>query len=141
MTRARLRNSLGIILILGHFGILSLLVLGFIKERFLFTEFTTSIALIFPMFAGYTTAIVRFILQNPENKKTKEINLTGMYAFISFFFPMLLIFSCGGLILLKGNVKALTNFENFKIALAILETIFASYVGLVVTPLFKEKGV
>lgn len=54
---------------------------------------------------------------------------------------MLLIFSCGGLILLKGNVKALTNFENFKIALAILETIFASYVGLVVTPLFKEKGV
>lgn len=85
MTRARLRNSLGIILILGHFGILSLLVLGFIKERFLFTEFTTSIALIFPMFAGYTTAIVRFILQNPENKKTKEINLTGMYAFISFF--------------------------------------------------------
>jgi hypothetical protein len=46
---------------------------------------------------------------------------------------------CAGLVLLKGNVKALTNFEHFKTSLAVIETIFASYVGLVIAPLFREQ--
>jgi hypothetical protein len=138
MTRTLLRNILGITVIVGHVFVLGLLVWAFLKERFLPPEFTTTIALIIPMFAGYTTAIVRFIVQNAERAAGPPVRMSGVYVFISFFFPVLLIVCCSGLIMLKGNVKALTDFENFKTSLGIIETVFASYVGLVITPLFRD---
>lgn len=119
--------------------IILLVVVLFLFSGFNFEEMTTTIALIVPMFSIYTTAIIKHITTNSKRKKDFSEIITGEFVFITFFIPSLFVFFLILMIILKTFNVGFSDFEQFKIMLAISETIFGAYVGLVMSSLFEIK--
>lgn len=139
MTREQLKSRIGLFLIISHFMIILLVVALFLFGGFKFEEMTTAVALIVPMFSIYTTAIIKHITTNSKQKKDSSEIITGEFVFITFFVPSLLIFFLISMIILKTLNVGFSDFEQFKIMLAISETVFGAYVGLVMSSLFEIK--
>lgn len=140
MTESKLRDSVGLLLIISHFVVIMvIIVLTLFLERFTFDEMTTAIALILPMFAVYTTVIIKHIIGNRENVNAAPKTVTRNFAFISFFLPILFILAILLIVLSRSEKKGFENFEQFKITLGIIESVFAIYVGQIINSLFKSK--
>lgn len=137
MTETHLQNKVGIFLIISHFVLIIESILLYLAGGFLFEEMTTIIALIIPMFSVYTTAIIKYITSNRIQKKTDKKKVTNEYVFIVFFIPSLFILLLVSILLLKALNIGFSSFENFKIMLVTSETIFGTYVGLVLSSMYK----
>lgn len=143
MTEAQLRIKVGLFLITSHLFIIILLIIMYLIGGFLFEEMTTAIALIIPMFSIYTTAIIKYILAN-KNQTTDSSNLVNTaYNFVAYFIPAIFVFFIISIIALKAFSIGFSSFEHFKIMLAIGETAFGTYAGLVLTSLYNidKRGV
>lgn len=137
MTRLQLKNKIGMFLIISHFVIIFLVVILYLFKGFLFEEMTTTIALIIPMFSIYTTAIIKYIIANSKLNRGFSETVTKEFVFITFFVPSLFVFFLTAIIILKALNIGFSDFEQFKIMLAISETVFGAYVGLVMSSLFE----
>jgi hypothetical protein len=133
------KNTLGILLIVSHFLIVTLVIILYTIDAFLFEEMTTTVALIVPMFAIYTTAIVKNIIEHRNDNQTDSKNVSSSFAFLSFFLPVLFTVLVMTVVLLRAFNKAFDNFEQFKIMLGIVETVFAIYVGQIIGSLFGKE--
>lgn len=139
MKEVQLRNRVGIFLIISHFGIMLSVIGIYLAGGFLFDEMTTTIALMAPFFASYTTVIVRFVIKNKYQTQAKSKDISGMFVFIGFLLPCLFIAAILAAIVLKALNAGFSSFEEFKTVIAIFETVFAVYVGQVVFSLFKGQ--
>ncbi len=137
MTRSQLKSRIGLFLIISHFAIILLVVILFLMEGFKFEEMTTTIALIVPMFSIYTTAIIKHIIANSRQRQGYSEAVTKEFVFITFFVPSLFVFFLTAIIVLKTLNIGFDKFEQFKIMLAVSETVFGAYVGLVMSSLFE----
>lgn len=138
MTEASVRNHLSYLLIVGHFGVLLLVVVLWSLHGFTFPEMTTSIALIAPMFATYTTAIIQYIVKNRNAPKPSSKPVSTGFVFISFLLPAVFLAVLLLMVTFKAFNIAFDGFDQFKIALAICESAFGVYIGKVVSALFKK---
>ena len=137
MTEIELKNRLGIFLIITHFAVLLLVIVLSFSGGFEFPEMTTSISLITPMFASYSAIIIKYIVRNRKQFPPDSSAVTHSFVFIAFFLPSVFILVLMSVIILKA--VSLVSFEEFKAMIAISETIFGIYIGLVVFPLFEKK--
>jgi hypothetical protein len=137
MTEVQLKSRIGIFLIMSHFFLILLIMILYLFGGFLFEEVTTTIALIFPMFSIYTTAIIKNIIANRTQRQTWSKDVTRDYIFITFFIPSIFIVFLISIIFIK--VFNITTFEQFKIMLGVSETVFGTYVGLVLSSMFDVK--
>ncbi len=138
MTENSLKNKIGILLIILHFFVLSLVLFAFLRGGFRFDEFTTTVAIIVPMFAGYTTAIIVYFSSNRFKSEDTSREVTAIFAVLSAAFPLTMFIALAVSIIFFASSKAFSNFEEFKGTLSILETIFAAYVAKFAYTLFDK---
>jgi small-conductance mechanosensitive channel len=142
VTEDKLKSTLGILLVIAHFLVILLVVVFYFLEAFLFEEMTTTLALIIPMFAVYTTAIVKSIIENRniEHNPTVPVrNVTNSFVFISLVIPVLFTLFVLALVVLKAFNVGFDKFEQFKILIGLTETIFGIYVGQIIGSLFDKS--
>ncbi|MCP4348644.1 MAG: hypothetical protein GY795_24455 [Desulfobacterales bacterium] len=137
MTEAQLRTRIGLFLIISHFSIILSVVVLQIFGGFLFEEMTTTVALIIPMFSIYTTAIIKNIISNKILTEKRSERVTREYIFITFMIPSVFVLFLVAIIILKSLNTV--SFEQFKIMLTVSETVFGTYVGLVLASFFDIK--
>jgi hypothetical protein len=138
MTELELKNKLGLFLITSHFLIVVIIIVLYFFNGFLFEEMTTSVALISPVFAVYTTAIVKFFIANQTLTRRKSRKLTSSFITISFAIPSIFVIAVIAITLLKAFNIGFSSYEQYKQLFAILEAVFAIYIGYVISSLFGE---
>lgn len=116
-----------------------LVVILFLFGGFLFEEMTTTISLIIPMFAAYTTAILKYAIKNKEQINVKSKELNKVFVFISYSIPSLFIVFMVSLIILKACNIGFSSFEKFKLTLVSSETMFGAYIGFIISSLFETE--
>ena len=99
---------------------------------------TTTISIIAPVFAGYTLIIVRAIMaertQSDAAPKEKE---RFLFSFLSLFVPVVFVLVLVAIICLRAYNVGISSFEQFKTMLALVEGVFAVYLGPIVQSLFS----
>lgn len=138
MAEETLRIRLGLFLIVAHFGILLMVIVFWLAGGFLREEMTTSIAIIAPFFAAYTTAIIRHLIKTKHPTPDQGRPVTSAFVFVSFLTPSLFVLLVAGAVVLKAFNVGLTSFEDFKILLGTAETGFGVYVGQLIYSLFEQ---
>jgi hypothetical protein len=141
MSENRLRNMIGLLLILIHFFILALIFMMFLNGGYRYDEFTTSVAIIAPMFAGYTTAIVIHFSRNRFDVQDESKKITFIFAVLSAGFPVMFFISLFTCIVLFSYGQVFDDFEQYKGTLTLLEGLFAAYVANFVYTLFEKQKV
>lgn len=141
MTERKLKFAIGIALIGMHVGVMLLVIAFYVHGGFSFDQLTTVLAVIAPMFAGYTTAITVFIVNNRYQTRDVSKSVTATFALMSLMFPVLFTVLIVGAISLQAFTLIFANFEEFKQALVVIEAVFAGYVGRFVYAMFAvPKG-
>lgn len=138
MTKTRIRDFIAVLFVLSHFWLILLVGILYVYRGFTFEEMTTTIAIVVPMTAAYTTAVVRFVLSGQDMHGDSGAVERFVYVFISLFIPILFVAVLTALIFLRAYNVGVSTFEQFKILLGIVEAVFASYVGLVISALFPS---
>src|SRR5262249_46977455 len=122
--------------LLTFFWLLILYFLG----GFAFDELTTAIALLTPLFAGFSTMIVKDAIAEaaPGAPVAERRELPWSFCFLRFAF-------CGSfaiylllIVTLKGFNIGFSTFDQFKILLGLSETAFGIYVGYLLPTLFSH---
>jgi membrane-associated protease RseP (regulator of RpoE activity) len=141
MTERQLKYGAGMALILSHVAII-LMIIGFrFVNGFNTDEFTTLLALVTPMFSGYTASIIAFVVTDRHVSADTSQPVTGAFIALTLLLPLLL----AGLTVVAIAVKAynlvFTDFEDCKRFLIALESIFAVYVGMLIYALFPRQDI
>jgi hypothetical protein len=145
MTEMHLRNQIGVLLIASNMLVVASTIVLFFLNGFLYNEMTTTIALVVPMFSVYTTAIIKSIIANRTNTKDETSIVSPQYVLISWVLPSIFTIYLVVIVFLKAFNVGFASFEQFKGLLVASETIFGTYVGLIVGSMFeigkgKEKS-
>ncbi len=98
---------------------------------------TTTLALIFPIFGLYITAIIKFLITNSAKQSTDSLTVTREFVFISFLIPLLFVLFLTSIIILKTLNTGFSTFEEFKATLSLGETALGVYVGLILSSLYE----
>lgn len=139
MIESRLRNTISVFLIVSHAVIFLLLIVMFMLGGLSQNEFTTSLSVVVPMLAALTGLAVGYITTVKKKAQMAAFSeeLSSVYVFTAFLLPVLFVLGIAGLIITK--VMNYTSFEQFKIALAAIETTFGAYTGKVLASLFDRQ--
>lgn len=140
MTERSLKYTAGIFLIASHIGLASYAILLFFQNGYNMDELTTIMAIVTPVFAGFTTSIIAFIIKNSKvtQDTTEVVNVP--YIVLTLLLPLLLVTALAAAIGLKAHNMAFANFEDFKRFLLLMESLFAAYVGMFVYSLFEKQA-
>ena len=127
-------------LISAHLSVIASLIILRILGGFEKDEFTTIIGIVTPMFAGFTTSVIMFFINDRYNVAVNpNINISVAFRFLSYLFPTLFTISILTAVWLQGYKKAFTDFEDFKQFVLVMESLFAAYSGYFVYTLFDKK--
>jgi hypothetical protein len=138
MTARTIQAIVGVIFIVSHFAVLILVAAFYILRGFTFEEMTTTISIIAPVFAGYTLIIVRAIMaERRDGDKGPKVKERFLFTFLSLFVPVVFVLVLVAIILLRAYNVGISSFEQFKTMLAIVEGVFAVYLGPIVQALFS----
>lgn len=133
-----MRRALGLYLIVSHLGLISLPIILFFVKGFLFEELTTTLALVIPVFASYTTVIVQYNIKHRHSRETRR-QLSLEFVVIGFAMPTIFVLLLASAMLGKAFNVAFRDFEQFKAIAVTIESLFAVYVGLFISNLFELK--
>jgi hypothetical protein len=111
----------------------------YFENGFSIDEYTTVLAILTPVFAGYTTSILAFIVNDAEVRTDDSPRVSGIFSFLSFALPSVLITALGLSVTLKAFNEVFGNFEDFKRFLLLMESLFAGYAGMFVYSLFEKR--
>lgn len=139
MTERQLKYRAGLFLIGSHVGLVIFAIILFFNKGFDIDEFTTVMAVITPVFAGYTTSIVAFIIKDAKIMEDTSAQVSRAYAGLSFGMPLLLVVMVAMAVGMKAFNYVFANFEDFKRFLLLLESLFAAYAGMFVYSLFEQR--
>lgn len=139
MKEYQLKNRLGIFIFIGHFALVILVIIIHFIGWFDFPKMLASLEIIIPLFAAYTTIILKFFIstKNKNIKASKKI-ISPQFVFISFFLPSILMLFIATTVILKGIGLVFDSFEQFRTTLALSESVFGVYLGQVIFSLFEK---
>jgi len=140
MTEISLKRTLGMTLIAAHFASLLLAVALFFGGGLTFEQLTTTVAIIAPMFAGFTTQAITFFADSRLRRDDHSSPITWEYALLGFAFPLILSVLIWVSMVAQAYGKVFLDFEQFKLALVLFEGMFASYAAKLLTPLFHSTN-
>jgi hypothetical protein len=138
MTRQTVRSWLGAIIVLSHFLILVLVLTSPVFLHARMEEAVGFAEVIAPLFAGFTTAIVKYFVGNPTAIAGPQgPRVSVPFVIVSFLPTCALTF-----LVVFFFVTYVTNylgvrFEQARTAIAGLEALFGVYVGYVLEDLFR----
>src|SRR4051794_35002533 len=139
MNEFSLRITIGLFMVTSHFLLIIFIFVSYVAGGFSFPEMTTTVGLVAPLFAGYTSVIIAFIVKNKSNVG-KESNITNIaYAFLAFFLPCVFIAALSVVVLLKSYNKGFASFEDFKTSVGVIESAFGIYVGQFIYSMFEAS--
>lgn len=142
MTERKLQNTVSLFLVLAHILIVFLVFALYLAGGLRPDELTTSLSIIVPMLGALTGLAVSYII---KVKKKKAMNaaaheLSGIYVLTALLLPVVFVGAIGTLVVLKALNRGLSSFDQFKTALASVETVFGAYTGKVLGSLFGKGG-
>jgi hypothetical protein len=137
MTETKLRTLVSIFLMVSHIVILLMVLVLFLKAGLTEAEFTTSMGIMVPALSGLATLAVTYAISMKGRKQyaARSERLSGIYVFTALLFPSVFVLLMAGLVLMK-SFDRFSSFEQFKLSLGAVETIFAGYTGKVMASLF-----
>jgi hypothetical protein len=138
LTERKLKYSLGVFLISSHFSLLLCATVLYFVNGFSIDEFTTIVAIIAPIFAGYTTSVLAFFIKEAHVLEDQTSRVTTTYSALSFAIPIVLVSMFAVAMALKVFNKAFASFEDFKRFVMLVESLFGAYVGMFVYSLFEK---
>jgi hypothetical protein len=136
MTETQLRYRSGLYLIGLHVAVFMLAVVFRFLGGYDTHEFTTIVGVVLPMFTGYTTAILAYIVKNRNVQQDTSLPVTGVFAFLVTILPTILVLVVCAAIWAQAFKRVFDNFEDFKTFLLSIESAFAIYVSMLVYGLF-----
>jgi len=140
VTERQLRYRAGVFLIVLHVCVLLSIVFLRFLGGFERQEFTTLMGVVTPMFSGYTSAIIAFIVRDRHVSVDTSDRVTGVYSGLLFALPTLLVVVVLTAMWLQAYKRAFENFEDFKTFVMTFESAFAVYVSVVIYALFEPKS-
>lgn len=142
MTEQGVKVNVGLVITISHFALIAFIFVLYTMKGFTFEEVTTTIALIVPMFGIYTSAVIKYLIDNKASTEDKSSTVTKSFIFMSFFLPLVFIGMLAMIITMKAYNIAFSSFEEFKLMLGALQTALGIYMGILLSSLFdiKEKG-
>lgn len=138
MNETKLKTWISIFFMVSHVFILLVVVVLYLQKRFSDPEFTTTMGILVPALSALTTLAVTYAISVKEKKvySGRSERLSGIYVFTALLFPVAFVLMLFALVVMKS---AFSSFEQFKISLGGVETIFAGYTGKVMASLFASK--
>ena len=142
MTERKLQNTVSVFLVLAHFGIVILVFALHLAGGLTAPELTTSLSIIVPMLGALTGLAVSYVIKVKKKKAMSAASgeRSGIYAFTALLLPVLFVAAISALVLMKAFNWGLSSFDQFKTALAGVETVFGAYTGKVLGSLFGKGG-
>lgn len=138
MNEKQVKNRVGIFIVCSHFFVIVLTFMFFFASGFDFDEMTTIIGLVSPLFAGYTTVIISYIIKNRRDVRLHSSTVNTPYIFLSFLTPSIFVLLVLLLVVLQAWDIGFNNFNQFKAALTLIEGAFSVYVGQFIYSMFKS---
>jgi hypothetical protein len=140
MTERRLKTVLAFLIVAGHVLVVSIVIGTFVFGGLSFGETITSVALILPLFAGYTSAVVAFVIREKTNTSDSTPQIRMSFIVLSLFLPCVFFLVLIGMVIMQSFHVGFANFEQFTIALGTVDGIFGVYVGQFIHSLFLVKS-
>ena len=139
MTETDVRRTVTYILCCSHFTVVVLVTVIWIFRGFTFSEMTTTVSLLVPMFATSTTAAIKYVIANRKKRAdTTDTEVSREFTRVSIALPVVFAAGLVALICLKAFNVAFESFDQFKILLALCESCFGIYLALIVAALYKK---
>jgi hypothetical protein len=140
MTKRLVQTWVGLIIVLSHFGILTLVLVSPAIFQLEMRDAISLTEIIAPLFAGYTTAIVKYYFgqANPISTIAEPASLP--YVVIALFIPSIL--SLLVLFFFLGYALSFLHIDldGTRTAIAGLEALFGVYVGFILEGLFRYRA-
>lgn len=141
MTLEQYRTQIGKFIIYANIFIFFLLFSLFLLKGFTHNELTETLKLLVPIKAVYLTALVKFILINKNIDKEKkkkgieQLHISTLYKAVtrSIIYSHILAIVVM-IILCSLNI---ISFIAFTYSIAVIETIFGAYIGMIIGDMFK----
>lgn len=133
MKESKLLTSLSIYIVTLHFFLVAWIFLQYYLGNLSLSYVESSLVIILPLFASYTTIIISFWFGNTPKLSQKKRHLVVVY--ISFLLPTFMVFSIVGFFLKEMNQPSLS-VSDFSKVLGAIEAAFGIYVGAVIKGLF-----
>jgi hypothetical protein len=134
------RIKVGLFFVVTHFIILAWVLICKFMGGYTFEEMTTLIALLIPMFASYSTVIIKDIVKNAEVDQTNKVVYTAQFKFLTLFLCILFFGFLFTVIFLKAFNYGFEDFEQLKLTVGILESMFGAYVGQFIFSMYKAPN-
>jgi hypothetical protein len=135
MTVQKLRNRSACYLVGGHFLLLILLL---VYPGFAFEKSIALVAIIGPLFAGFTTLIIKYFASTSVAEMRDRSRAAPPLVFFAFLIPTCLYTAILLIVLGYAHAKLdINSFDSVKNAVGGLEALFGVYIGYLVGDLFK----
>jgi hypothetical protein len=138
MKNLSFKTQVGLGFVISHFLILILILVCKFMGGFSFDELTTTIGLVIPLFATYTSSIIKDIVKNAQVTATIENSYSAPFRFITLFLIGLFFAYLVLIIILKAFNYGFENFEQFKILLGLSEAIFGAYIAQIIFSMYDH---
>ncbi len=126
-------------MLFGNGIILLLIFVCLFRHGFSYEEFTTVLAIVSPMFAYYTSAVIHDFARDPFVQPDNQVYLTSRFVVLSFAMFLVYTFAVGGAVALRAwGAEVFDDFEIFKRTLLLIETIFAAWTARLVYTMFES---
>jgi hypothetical protein len=138
----RLKRVVTVLMIASHLLTFFWLLVLYFLGGFAFDDLTTSIALLMPLFAGFTTMIVKDAIAEatPGSAPVRTRKLPWSFGFLTLAFCGSFATYLLAIVTLKGFNVGFSSFDQFKVLLGASETAFGVYVGYLMPTLFAQGG-
>lgn len=133
------KNITSLFFIFSHFSFILYVIYVYFIERSLQKEyFTATLTVVFPTFASFTTAIITFLVQNKFKLSFGEKRVNIIFAIVTIFISVVyvvLLFS-----LFISQWKNPVYVDEYTSILAVVETLVAVYIAMIIKSIFEEKN-
>lgn len=141
MTIEKHREKIGKFIIVAHLSIFILILILFALGGFTPEELGDVLKFLVPIKTIYVTALVKFVIANKKRDNNDEELVENKEKVTNLYKNVTNIFVYSHIILLAGAITIaafnIITFVFLQNAIAIIETFFGAYIGLIITDMFN----
>lgn len=138
MEERNLEATISWLFLVGHIGTLGSIIWLTLAGGFDGEEFKTTIGLVLPAFAVYSTTIFKSQITQRYKKHSSHRKVSRQFAITALSLCTLFVLSILSLVYMKA-FNIIPNFGEFVLFLTIIETSFAAFLGILIDSLFRKE--
>lgn len=136
MTKNQVRTAVGVFFVFSHLTCLGMVFATIPLFSVSWEDAMQTAAVIAPIFAGYTTAILKYRIKRSAKVVDRSTEVTWDYALFVFLFPGVLTLAIFFLLLMSHLPNRQITIENGRIGMAAAETALGVYLAFFMEDLF-----